>query len=142
MLESARPVRLHHLAIGTRDVARLSEFYRDVFALEERARHLEPSGALRSVWLDAAGCLLMIERTDESPRQVSGVGAGLFLIAFTVSPEERTSLEAKLTREGCTIEHRSPYTSYTRDIDGNRIAISHYPSERIAQAERLETAGS
>jgi glyoxylase I family protein len=119
--------RLHHLAVGTRDVERLASFYRDVFELEERARYHEPSGEVRSVWLDLVGCLLMIERTDEAPRHVQGVGAGPFLIAFAVTVESRSRFEARLAKAGCQVEYRSPYSSYTRDTDGNRIAISHHP---------------
>lgn len=124
---------LHHLAIGTRNVERLAAFYRDTFDLTECARHYYSPGNLRSVWLALSGSLLMIEHTEEEPRSVQGVGFGPFLIAFAIRSEHRKTLELKLTSAGCPIESRSPYTSYARDLDGNRIAISHYPALGLDQ---------
>jgi glyoxylase I family protein len=69
----------------------------------------------------------MIEPTAEAPRHVVGVGAGPFLIAVAVEAEQRERLEARLIDAGCAIESRSEWTSYTRDPDGNRIALSAYP---------------
>ncbi|HEY3257093.1 MAG TPA: VOC family protein [Polyangiaceae bacterium] len=118
---------LHHLALGTRDVARLARFYIDVLGLREVTRYLHADGSLRSVWLDLGGPLLMIETTDEPARQVSGVGAGPFLIALSVASEARPAFEARLEGAGSLIESRSQHTSYARDPDGNCIAISSYP---------------
>jgi catechol 2,3-dioxygenase-like lactoylglutathione lyase family enzyme len=118
---------LHHLALGTRDVARLARFYREVLELAEVSRHAHPDGTLRSVWLDLGGPVLMIEHTIEAPRAVVGVGAGPFLIALSVSASQRAAWEAKLLDAGCAVESRSEWTSYARDPDGNRIAISAYP---------------
>lgn len=118
---------LHHLAIGSIDVERLADFYRNVFQLPERARHLDERGELRSIWLDLGGSLLMLERTLSTAPPVKGVGAGLFLLALRVSPAERARLERELESRGHEIEARTPFTSYTRDVDGNRVAFSHYP---------------
>lgn len=119
--------KLHHVALGSADVARLAEFYASVFGLSELARHHTPEGSLRSIWLDLAGTLLMIEHTDEPPRRVAHVGAGPFLLAFRVTPAERLQIETILERRGLAIESRTQFTSYSRDPDGNRIAFSHYP---------------
>jgi glyoxylase I family protein len=118
---------LHHLALGTCDVARLARFYIDVLELREVTRHLHADGSLRSVWLDLGGSLLMIELTTEPPRTVVGVGSGLFLIAVAVSSEGRSAFEARLERAGSVVESRSEFTSYARDPDGNRIALSAHP---------------
>lgn len=118
--------RLHHLACGTRDVEKLARFYREVLELPEIARHVESDGALRSIWLDLGGAILMLERTSAVREPVHGVGAGLFLLALRVTPEQREILERRLEASGAVIEDRTPYTSYARDPDGNRIAISHY----------------
>jgi glyoxylase I family protein len=118
---------LHHLALGTRNVARLARFYIDVLGLREVKRHLLADGSLRSVWLDLGGALLMIELTDEPPRMVTGVGAGPFLMALAVEAGQRDALEARLTAAGLLIESRSEFTSYARDPDGNRIGLSAYP---------------
>jgi glyoxylase I family protein len=117
---------LHHLALGTRDVARLARFYENVLELRELKRHLHADGSLRSVWLDLGGPVLMLEATEAAPRIVDGIGAGLFLIALSVEPERRAAFEQRLLDAGCSIESRSEWTSYARDPDGNRIALSAY----------------
>ncbi len=122
--------RLHHVAIGAREVEAVARFYRDLLALPEVARRHTDSGELRAVWLDADGTLIMIEKTSEPARWVSGVGAGPFLLAFAVSPEQRQALEQALQGAGFPIEERSEYTSYCRDPEGNRVAVSHYPERR------------
>ncbi len=121
------PVRLHHLALGTANVARLVDFYRDQLGLREVARHDHDDGSLRSVWLSLGSALLMIEPTEEAPRQVVGSGAGPFLIALAVEDTARGPLEQRLLEAGFPIESRSEWTSYLRDPDGNRIGISTYP---------------
>jgi len=124
---------LHHLALGARDVGRLARFYTDVLGLREVTRHLHADGSLRSVWLDLGGSLLMIEPTDEPPRTVVGVGAGPFLIAVAVLAEERRAFEARLEAAGSVVEFRSEFTSYARDPEGNRIALSAYPLSLLEQ---------
>lgn len=123
-----RVTALHHLALGTRNVAELATFYRDVLELREHTRQLNPDGSLRSVWLDLDGTVLMIERSDEPPRRVAGIGAGLFLIALRASRAEQARFEAKLAQLGLPVESRSEWTIYARDPDGNRIAFSAYPA--------------
>ncbi|HEX9620630.1 MAG TPA: VOC family protein [Polyangiaceae bacterium] len=119
--------RLHHVAIGSADVSRLAAFYRDVFGLTESARHHDGAGGLRSIWLDADGTLVMIERSDAPARRVEGVGTGPFLVAFAVSAAERERFERALVQRGQPIEARTEFTLYARDPDGNRVAVSHYP---------------
>jgi glyoxylase I family protein len=127
MAEPERTSRLHHLALGSADVERLARFYAECFGLAEIARHFDAEGRLRSIWLDLGGAILMIERTDDPPRYVTGVAAGPFLIAFRISKSERADVEGELESRGCRIESGTAFTSYTRDLDGNRIAMSHYP---------------
>ena len=125
---------LHHVALGTNDVERLARFYRERLELRQLAQHHHPDGSLRAVWLDLGGSLLMIEHTSEAPRRVVGVGAGPFLIAVAVSTEQRPVFEERLADAGCAVESRSEWTSYARDPDGNRIAISAYPlTELVAR---------
>jgi glyoxylase I family protein len=120
-------LRLHHLALGTAEVEDLASFYRELLGLSEHARHLDTQGRLRSIWLDLGGAVLMIERTEKPPRRVDGVGSGPFLIAFRVSRAERARLELELEARGHAIESRTTHSSYSRDPDGNRFAISHHP---------------
>lgn len=119
---------LHHVAIGSPDVERLARFYIDVLNVREHSRHSDGNGNLRSIWLDVGSAVLMIERTSQRPRRVEGIGAGPFLLAFAIEPSERAALELALAEAGAPIQDRTRHTSYTRDPDGNRIAISHYPT--------------
>lgn len=82
---------------------------------------------MRSIWLDVGSRLLMIEKSDEPLRRVDGVGSGPFLIAFAVSETEWSALERALEAAGSPIEFRTEHSSYARDPEGNRVAISHYP---------------
>ncbi len=119
---------LHHIALGARDVELVADFYARAFALSERARHHYDDGRLRSVWLDLGGTILMVEHTDDPPRHVEGVGAGPFLLAFSTSgPDERAAVEARLEQMGAPVEAGTDFTSYFRDPEGNRVAVSHYP---------------
>jgi catechol 2,3-dioxygenase-like lactoylglutathione lyase family enzyme len=120
---------LHHIALGARDVAALATFYTHFFELVELARHLDGEGALRSIWLELGpGAALMIERTDAAARQVDGIGAGPFLLAFGVADQgERAERCEALERAGHAVEAETGYTSYTRDPEGNRVALSCYP---------------
>jgi catechol 2,3-dioxygenase-like lactoylglutathione lyase family enzyme len=105
----------------------LARFYGEQLELREVARHHGTDGALRSVWFDLGGAILMIEHGVDEPRHVNGVGAGLFLIAIAVEATQRELFERRLERAGALIESRTEWTSYMRDPDGNRIAISAYP---------------
>jgi len=125
-------MQLHHIALGARDVDGVAEFYREVFGLTEIKRHHYDDGAgLRSVWLDTGGCVLMVEHTLEPIASetafVNGVNAGPFLLAFAVDEEDLEGIERALHAFGREIESRSSYTSYARDPEGNRVAISHAP---------------
>jgi catechol 2,3-dioxygenase-like lactoylglutathione lyase family enzyme len=122
--------RLHHAALGARDVERVAAFYRDLLGLPELARHLGHDGSLRSVWLDLGGPVLMIERTEEPLRPVIGVGAGPFLLALALTPAECESCEGALASAGIPVESRTEHTRYFRDPEGNRVAVSFYPVRR------------
>lgn len=121
--------RLHHVALGARDVELVAAFYRDLLGLRELARNLDPHGGLRSVWLDLDGPVLMIERSRARPRRVRGVGAGPFLLAIAVDRLRRDAIERSLADSGVAIEARTVHTSYFRDPEGNRAAVSSFPME-------------
>ena len=120
--------QLHHIALGACDVRRVAAFYREAFSLVELDRHLDEKGDLRSIWLEIDSAILMIEKTTDKPRPIDGVGAGPFLLAFSVDTDKKSALEARLNSLGAPIEDRSDFSSYTRDPEGNRVAISHYPT--------------
>jgi len=108
----------------------VASFYRDGLGFTEVKRHHAEDGELRSVWLNMGSSLLMVERTAEPRRRVEGIGAGPFLIAVRVPAALLREWENRLEAHGASIESRTRFTSYARDPEGNRIAISHYDEER------------
>lgn len=119
---------LHHVAVGTRDVEALARFYRQLLRTPERRRQNDADG-LRSIWLDLSGTLLMIERSEAPATPVEGVGLGAFLLAFRADAAGRRDFEQRARDLGASVESRSQFTSYLRDVDGNRIAVSEYEVE-------------
>lgn len=118
---------LHHLALGARDPDAIAAFYRDVLGLTELQRHHTEAGELRSVWLDLGQAILMIERiAADAPLHKVHMAPGLFLLAVRIEESERSAWEQRLTESGAPIEDRTGFTSYTRDPEGNRVAVSFY----------------
>ena len=106
---------MHHLAFRTADLARLERFYVDVLGLAVSRR------TERSVWLDAGGTILMLERADAGEPAVPP--GTMELVAFAATAARRDGL----TAAGVPIEGRTAYSLYFRDPDGRRIGISSYP---------------
>jgi catechol-2,3-dioxygenase len=97
----------------TRDVARLERFYAGVLGLAVMRR----DDARGSVWLDAGGSVLMIERAEaEEPLAAAGTKE---LLAFAVDDKE-------VWRERVAVEAETAHTLYFRDPDGRRVAVSDY----------------
>lgn len=138
---------LHHLALGARDVSRLAAFYQAALGLKHVITHLEDDGQVRSIWLSLdqsppTRTVLMIERVvvaDPSaqlarpaqPSAASGVVPGLFLLAFTIPVADRPRFEEQLVRAGAELLERGTQTSYARDPEGNRLAVSCYPLHEL-----------
>ncbi len=130
-LQFSQPHGLHHLALGARNVERLAAFYAMALGLREVSRHRDAEGGLRSVWLGLENAVLMIERTAQRREMVQDVDAGLFLIAFRIKCGERIDFVSRLAAHACPVEMTTEHTSYFRDPEGNRFAISTYPLENL-----------
>ena len=121
----------HHLAIQCADLARCEAFYRDVLGLPVMKRWQDEAGAERSVWLavDGQGAFLALERAGAAPTVApwKAPDAGLHLVALRIALADRAAWEARLAAAGVAIEHRSRYTLYVRDPEGNRVGLSHHP---------------
>ena len=115
-------LQLHHLALRVADCQRSASFYGGLLGLTERRRIKEADGALRSVWLEAGGVVLMLERSLRGAGADSG---SAHLLAFAVS--DLAGWERRLQEAGLTVEDRTPHTLYLRDPDGHRVGLSTHP---------------
>jgi catechol 2,3-dioxygenase-like lactoylglutathione lyase family enzyme len=107
-------VRIHHVALRTRDLARLEHFYAVVLGL----RVIRRDDARGSVWLEAGATVLMLERRGaDEPDVPAGT---MDLVAFAV--DERETWRARVS-----VEAETEHTLYFRDPDGRRVAVSSYP---------------
>ena len=115
-------MRLHHVAIQVRDLERARAFYVDVLGLNEVRRQEH------SIWVDGEGVLLMLERCSaDDVTAWKSDRAGLHLLALSIEAGMREEWRAKLLAAGCVVEGETAFTLYTRDPDGARIGLSHYP---------------
>ncbi|MBL8680501.1 MAG: VOC family protein [Myxococcales bacterium] len=117
-------MRLHHLALRTHDIERTASFYRDAIGLREMARKLDDHGALRSIWLEADGVVIMVERRADGEAGVSPMS--MELVAFSIDRAMREEFRSRLA----PIEAETEFTLYARDPDGRRVAVSCYAFER------------
>ncbi len=122
-------MRLHHLALRADDVERTARYYRDALGLGEMARKLDERGALRSIWLDAEGVVLMVERRSEGEPGV--LSTSMELVAFSIDRAMRDEFRRRLA----PIEAETEFTLYARDPDGRRVAVSCYPFELEGAAQ-------
>lgn len=116
----ARAVRIHHLALRTDDLARLERFYEGTLGVPVLRRD-----AGRSVWLDADGTIVMLERREAAEPSVDA--RSLELVCFAIARGAHDAVAARLAAAGVAIEARTAYTLYFRDPDGRRVGVSSYP---------------
>jgi catechol 2,3-dioxygenase-like lactoylglutathione lyase family enzyme len=128
------PLGLHHVAIQCADLDGCERFYRDVLGLAVLRRWPHDSGRDRSVWLavgDGAG-FLALERADAvppAPTPWRDGKPGLHLVALRIALSERGVWERRLEAAGVLVVHRTRWTIYFHDPEGNRIGLTHYPEE-------------
>ena len=113
-------MRIHHVALRVDDCERAAAFYSRVLGLSEHRRLFE-SGALRAIWLEADGALLMLERALRG--SVAETGSA-HLLAFAI--EDLGEWERRLAAAGVAVEDRTASTLYLRDPDGHRVGLSNY----------------
>jgi catechol 2,3-dioxygenase-like lactoylglutathione lyase family enzyme len=110
-------VQIHHVALRTTDLPRLERYYVEGLGFTVLSRH-EARG---SVWLDAGGAVLMLERAE--PGEPLVAAGSRELLAFAVDDKEPW-------RARVAVEAETRHTLYFRDPDGRRLAVSSYPFER------------
>ena len=125
------PLAFHHLAVQCADLAACERFYRDVLGLEVVRRWPRPEGGDRSVWLGVGDGFLALERAEEPPARGPWRDgrSGLHLFALRIGPGERRGWEERLAARGVEVVHRTRWTIYVRDPEGNRIGLSHWPAD-------------
>jgi glyoxylase I family protein len=127
----AVPLAYHHVAIQCADLAACERFYREVLGLPEFRRWPRPGGGDRSVWLAVGEGFLALERASGPAGDVPfrAGRAGLHLLALRIGPGERAEWEARLERARVPVVHRTRWTLYVRDPEGNRVGLTHYPHD-------------
>lgn len=106
-------MRVHHVAFRTRDLGRLEAFYVGTLGLVVSRRAGD-----RSVWLDAGGTIVMLERKEANEPDIPE--GSREMIAFAIAPDD-----PRVAR--LPIEDRTAFTVYLRDPDGRRVGLSSYP---------------
>jgi glyoxylase I family protein len=121
----------HHLAVQCADLASCERFYRDVLGLPVLRRWPAEGGGDRSVWLGVGDGFLALERASAAnePSFWRDGRAGMHLAAFRIGREERAVWETRLAALGVPVVHRTRWTLYLRDPEGNRIGLTHYPDD-------------
>lgn len=126
-----KAVRLHHLALRTSDLGALERFYTGVLGLTVLRRD---EG--RSVWLDAAGAIVMLEARERDEPSVDPTS--MDLTCFGIAPEAHLGFIERLRAAGVRIEERTAYTLYFRDPDGRRVGLSSFPDRLSIHPPRDE----
>ncbi len=127
------PLAYHHVAIQCADLAASERFYREVLGLAVLRRWPRDEGGDRSIWLSLGegDGFLALERADEAPepRPWRDGRPGLHLVALRIAPSERRTWEDRLEEAGIRVVHRTRWTIYFHDPEGNRIGLSHHPHD-------------
>ncbi|HEY6002525.1 MAG TPA: VOC family protein [Anaeromyxobacter sp.] len=128
------PLAFHHLAIQCSDLARCERFYREVLGLPVLRRWPREGGGDRSVWLsveEGGWGFIALERALEAPvpHPWRDGKPGLHLVALRIPASERSVWEARLEAAGVPVVHRTRWTIYFHDPEGNRIGLTHYPRD-------------
>jgi catechol-2,3-dioxygenase len=113
---------LHHLALRTRELRRLEQFYIGVMSAEV-VRRDQVRG---SVWLAVGDVVLMLERASAEEPTVA-VGS-LDLLAFAADEQAGglAAWRARLQQAQIAVEHATEHTLYFRDPDGRRVGVSTF----------------
>ncbi len=135
-MSAPAPGGVHHLAVAVRDLVATTAFYQEVLGLPVLRRWPAadggPVGVLRSVWLDlGGGAFLALERTDDRAPARDDQTPGFQMIALRIAPAARADWEARFAAAGVPVVHRTAYTIYVRDPEGNRVGLSHWPEEAL-----------
>ncbi len=125
----------HHLAIQVKDLKAAERFYVEVLGLKVVKRWPREDGGPgeRSLWLSVGlgEEFLALEAcdADRPPTPFRDPHGGLHLLALRIQAADRADWERKLAQLGVEVVHRTRWTLYLRDPEGNRLGLSHFPHE-------------
>lgn len=123
---------IHHIALKAIDLNRMTAFYRDLLGLKERDRFYTPDGDLRSIWFDLGPTILMLELSSTADALYSNpfqADTGYHLLALPIPANTRNAWRTYLEAKGVAIVHKTDFSLYIQDPEGNRLALSHYPNK-------------
>lgn len=142
------PTRFHHLAIQVTDLPRAERFYCEVLGFEVLRRWPSVVPGVpgkvappeRSLWLglgDDGETFLALERIVTARPTAAGDHdpaplPGHHLVAFRIEASTRRTWEDRLAMAGVVVTHRTAYTLYFTDPEGNRLGLSHHPVAKSA----------
>ena len=124
----------HHLAIQVKDLAAAERFYGETLGLKVVRRWPREDGrGERSVWLSVGAgeefLALELCDADRPAAPFRDPHGGLHLLSLRILASDRAAWEQKLAVLGIEIVHRTRWTLYLRDPEGNRLGLSHFPHE-------------
>lgn len=109
---------IHHIAIGSPNPSHLASFYRRLPEANFLKEQKYESGEVRSVWIQLGSVILMLEDgKQEAPKN----------LVFTLKESKRTEWKEFLA--SVPILHKTEYTLYFADPDGNGLGLSSYPEK-------------
>jgi glyoxylase I family protein len=125
---------VHHLAIQVRDLPAAERFYAGLLGLPVTRRWPWPDGrpGERSLWLSLGESAFLALEACGGGRERQAFRdqrPGLHLLALRIRAQDRQAWEEKLKAAGIEVVHRSAYTLYALDPEGNRVGLSHHPAE-------------
>jgi catechol 2,3-dioxygenase-like lactoylglutathione lyase family enzyme len=116
---------IHHVALRVADPEASLAFYSGVLGLPE-LRRMDEAGRVRSIWVQAGPCALMLER------QIKGggpaTGSGHVLVLEVVDLDDWIG---RLAQAGHRPLDRTESTVFFADPDGHRIGLTVFPRDRM-----------
>ena len=89
-----------------------------------------PDALLSAGFLALEACDGEGGKPGESPaRPFKDPAPGLHLVALRIAGSERAAWEELFAARGVPVVHRSRWTLYVQDPEGNRVGLSHHPDD-------------